>query len=323
MSGCRGRGINWWCAGIRSLSRRLVEQIWRGGWGLSVRSERTIEPSIKGNEGHVANASCKITYSESQKMIDDLGIDEWYLESNPRGHWLAFNASQIGAEMLVEALDATSLGARAWGESFRPAADGISYDWYVLIASKCRRDECLRVLEGILGSDGVSPELLSGAHPHPGKSFWQRVVSLLPWVHDDPTSDIVAETPPARSVFDDLNDVRRRPVHELHVSFETGTWPASGVLSELGYKVGRSGLGPAERHRILRTALTVTLVATSREANDYIQDWGRPNSRQRAAKIERCLVKFADNARRRSADMSEAIADWEDDLVWFRGELNY
>lgn len=83
-------------------------------------------------------------------MIDDLGIDEWYLESNQRGHWLAFNASLFDAEELVEVLDATSLGVKAWGESFRPAADGVRYDWYILLKSKCMRDECLRLLGGLL-----------------------------------------------------------------------------------------------------------------------------------------------------------------------------
>lgn len=256
-------------------------------------------------------------YSESQNMNDDLGIDEWYLESNPRGHWLAFNASQFGAEMLVEALDGTTLGTRAWGESFRPAADGISYDWYILIASKCRRDECLRILQCMLGSGLTDLDPLPDAPPKQGKSFWQRVASILPWVHDEPLAPIGSGTPPPRAGYDDLH---RRPIHELHVSFETGSWPSSGVLRELGYKVGRSGLGPVERHRILRASLDVKLVATSREAIDYTQEWGRPNSAQRADKIERCLKAFAENARRRSADMSEAIADWEDDLEWFRRE---
>lgn len=240
-------------------------------------------------------------------MIDDLGINEWYLESNPRGHWLAFNASQAGAAMLVEALDATPLGTRAWGESFRPAADDNSYDWYVLIASKCSRDECLLVLERMLGS-GIAGSVPPGRddRPYPGKNLWQRVVSVLPWVHDPPAEAADGETTSA--------------VHELHVSFETGSWTSSGVLSELGYKVGRSGLDAADRHRILRTTLNVTLVAMSREVDAYIQDWGRPNSRHRAAKIERCLKAFAENARRRTADMSEAITDWEEDLDWFRRE---
>ncbi len=154
-------------------------------------------------------------------MIDDLGIDEWYLESNPRGHWLAFKANRFGAEMLVEALDATTLGTRAWGESFRPAADGILYDWYILIASKCRRDECLRVLEGMLGPNVAASEPSSSAQPHQGKSFWQRVASILPWVHDEPAIASGADPPPSRSVFDDLNDdLHRRPIHKLHVSFE-------------------------------------------------------------------------------------------------------
>lgn len=256
-------------------------------------------------------------------MIDDLGIDEWYLESNQRGHWLAFNASLFGAEELVDALDATSLGVKAWGESFRPATDGVRYDWYILLRSKCMRDECLRILGGLLDSGREEPTKTTIQDPpRAGKSFWQRVVSVLPWVHDEQEdSSAAGEAPPTRSVFDDLADkLTTRPVHELHVTFDTGSWPSSGVLSELGYKVGRSGLGPVERRRILRTAHAVTLIGSSKETRSYIAEWGEPNSRQRADKIERCLSNFAEVARRRSADMSEAIEDWEDDLDWFRRE---
>ncbi|GAA2545340.1 hypothetical protein [Mycolicibacterium diernhoferi] len=256
-------------------------------------------------------------------MIDDLGIDEWYLESNQRGHWLAFNASLFDAEELVEVLDATSLGVKAWGESFRPAADGVRYDWYILLKSKCMRDECLRLLGGLLDRRREEPtnEIVQDP-PRAGKSLWQRVVSVLPWVHDKQgDSSAPSEARPTRSVFNDLAGNRiTRTVHELHVTFDTGSWPSNGVLRELGYKVGQNGLGPVERRRILRTAYAVTLTGVSKETRSYIAEWGEPNSQQRADKIERCLSNFAEVARRRSADMSEAIADWEDDLDWFRRE---
>jgi hypothetical protein len=87
--------------------------------------------------------------------------------------------------------------------------------------------------------------------------------------------------------------------------------------------VGKSGLGPDLRRQILRNAMMIELVANSAESEQYLGEWGSPNSRQRAAKIERCLAGFAAGARRRNADISEAIADWEDDLAWFRATVAF
>ncbi|UBV13917.1 hypothetical protein [Mycolicibacterium fortuitum] len=163
------------------------------------------------------------------------------------------------------------------------------------------------------------------------KSFWQQVVGFLPWVHDDSDKDAC----PAESEGDgapeqpadfwsrlEEDDLNARPVHELVVDFDTGAWPASGVLGKLGYKVGKNGLGPTVRRNILRDALMVDLVATTAEAESYLREWGAPNSRQRALKIERCLAGFAELNRHKSADYSEAIADWESDLAWFTQECS-
>lgn len=155
------------------------------------------------------------------------------------------------------------------------------------------------------------------------KSFWQQLVSFLPWVHDKPEKVM---SPPSSERTDDPavdDDINARPVHQLVVDFDTGAWPASGVLKELGYKVGKNGLGPLVRRQILHNALTVELIATSADAESYLRQWGAPSTRQRAAKIERCLAGFAENARRRDADMAEAIADWESDLAWFARERSH
>ena len=153
------------------------------------------------------------------------------------------------------------------------------------------------------------------------------MVSLLPWVHDEPEkSSRPSESEPesaaaprnAPTAPPESDDVNTRPVHRLVVDFGTGAWPASGVLSELGYRVGKNGLGQDLRRHILRNAMTVELVATSADSESYLRQWGPSNSRRRAAKIERCLAGFAAGARRKTADMSEAIADWESDLAWFR-----
>ncbi|WP_131828840.1 hypothetical protein [Mycolicibacterium conceptionense] len=162
------------------------------------------------------------------------------------------------------------------------------------------------------------------------KSFWQRVVAFLPWVHDEPENDCAAASvgtaareQPADPWSVESDGLNARSIHQLVVDFETGSWRASSFLKTLGYEVGKNGLGPELRRRILRDALTVELVATTVEAESYLREWGSPNSRQRAARIERHLTWLADNAKRRDADMSEAIADWESDLAWFTRECSH
>jgi hypothetical protein len=108
------------------------------------------------------------------------------------------------------------------------------------------------------------------------------------------------------------------PVHRLVVSFDASQWPSSGVLSEMDYHVGKNGLAPADRRRILQKVLEAELVATSPETEDYVREWGAPRSVERRRKIARCIAGFAAGARRKTAaDMSAAIADWESDLDWF------
>ena len=255
-------------------------------------------------------------------MTENFVIGNWYLETNRRGHYLAFNSSQGQAERLVFAIDETRLGVRAWGESFRPARDGVSYDWYVLLKSRRSRDECLSVLNQLLAERNRQSEDNDFVPEHidsdDSKNFWQRLVSVLPWVHE-PESRSPGEGPESRGVFTEADDdLNRRPIYELVVSLDTSSWQTSGVLSKLGYKVGRSGLNASARRQILRNALTVALIAQSSEIESYVREWGAPNSSQRGDKIERCLSGFANTARRRSADMSDAIADWEADLEWFR-----
>lgn len=95
----------------------------------------------------------------------------------------------------------------------------------------------------------------------------------------------------------------------LLVNFDTGAWPVSGVLGEMGYRVGRNGLTPGARHEILDEVLAVELVAASHAADTYVAEWGPPSSRRRLQKMVNSIASFARNARRRSADYSEAIAD--------------
>lgn len=106
--------------------------------------------------------------------------------------------------------------------------------------------------------------------------------------------------------------------HRVVVQFNAGGRPDPGVLRQMGYRVGRSGLGPSRRRSILEKVYEAKLVATSTETVDYISEWGGPSTRARARKMERALAGFISNAMRKDADMSEAIDDWESDLTWLR-----
>ncbi|NVN50298.1 hypothetical protein [Mycolicibacterium hippocampi] len=118
--------------------------------------------------------------------------------------------------------------------------------------------------------------------------------------------------------FPDTVSVAPKSDRKLVVNLDTGHWPSSGVLGALGYRVGRNGLPQSERRTILAEVLTVELVAGSPAANEYIKQWGEPDSVRRLQKMINSIAAFARNARRRTGDFSEAIADWESDLQWLR-----
>lgn len=142
------------------------------------------------------------------------------------------------------------------------------------------------------------------------KVLWHRIVSLLQglWTDNDQEPETARAEPEA-------SEPQR---FQLVVDFHEGEWPTTGVLREMGYRVGRTnGLATSARRRILQRVYDAELVATSQEAEDYIREWGAPASAVRYRKMARCLGGFAAGARRKTgADMSDAIADWESDLLW-------
>ncbi len=110
---------------------------------------------------------------------------------------------------------------------------------------------------------------------------------------------------------------RPDPVNGLVVNYRSGEWPDKGVLSEMGYHVGINGLQTEARRQILRKVVTVVLIGIAPNSGGEIREWGEPRSERRIAKIANCLAGFTYQARRRRrADMSHAIADWANELVW-------
>jgi hypothetical protein len=143
--------------------------------------------------------------------------------------------------------------------------------------------------------------------------LWQRVRSFFRNWRDTAHADEPVQEAP----WSDPGTARE-PAAQLVIRFGGGVpWPVSGVLSEMGYHVGKNGLAPAERREILQRVFVVELVATSPETDDYIREWGAPGSTARCSKMANCLKGFIEiNRRKTTADMSAAIADWESDLQW-------
>jgi len=118
--------------------------------------------------------------------------------------------------------------------------------------------------------------------------------------------------------FPVLPDASVSPQRKLLVSFHSGAWPSTGILREMGYRVGRSGLQEFERRAILVDVLAIELVAASAAANDYVAEWGAPNSGRRLQKMVNAIATFSRNARRRSGDFAAAIEAWDSDVLWLQ-----
>jgi hypothetical protein len=113
---------------------------------------------------------------------------------------------------------------------------------------------------------------------------------------DWPTTDVV------------LSDV-------VNINLDSGDWPEHGILNYFGYAVGKTkGLGALERRRILDRVFAARLVAGSSNAAVYVAEWAEPRSAARLQKMANCLASFVRSAKKRSADYSVAIDQWETDL---------
>lgn len=109
------------------------------------------------------------------------------------------------------------------------------------------------------------------------------------------------------------------PVEKLYVEYDGLPLPPQGVLREMGYRVGKSGLSLAERREILRRTFRVQLVAPLTAPSDYIAEWGERCSYGRFVKMDHVLGGLAANAERKTkVDMSEAIRNWKQDQAWLR-----
>ena len=137
-------------------------------------------------------------FADDEMHEEKLGIGSWYLESSKLGHYLAFDASEAGAQRVAAAIEESDLGLVKLGESFRPAADGHQYDWYIRLRFRGQREHCLRVLEGILGStkfpDTNESEPQRDSPERQSVSHWEIVTQALTLLADPEQRQEVRQT---------------------------------------------------------------------------------------------------------------------------------
>lgn len=95
---------------------------------------------------------------------------------------------------------------------------------------------------------------------------------------------------------------------------------ANGVLSEMGYHVGRANGLPADARRLILDEAYHFAVPYIDAEN--MVEWNSPETPFRLRKMANSLASFARNAkRRRDADcLADAIADWENDLAYLKSQ---
>ena len=95
-------------------------------------------------------------------------------------------------------------------------------------------------------------------------------------------------------------------------------WPQEGLLSYMGYRVGRNGAPISRRREILATIFEQDALPRVNSA-EYMREWGPAKSTARLKKMAESIASFARNEKRRnSSSYAEAIKDHEEDLEWLK-----
>ncbi len=90
-----------------------------------------------------------------------------------------------------------------------------------------------------------------------------------------------------------------------------------GVLKFLGYTTGINGQNQWNRMKSLRYAYEGKLPRV--QSDDYIAEFGDPQSAERLMKMANSLATFAKNAAKKKGQANEqAISQWQDDLAWLK-----
>jgi len=99
---------------------------------------------------------------------------------------------------------------------------------------------------------------------------------------------------------------------------QNGDSPESGLLNQLGYKVGVFGALKSHRRQILRSLLESEALPQV-ESPDYMAKWGREHSGTRLKKIASSIAAFCKRARGTPGALTgRSVESWEDDLSWLK-----
>ncbi|MFA0167856.1 hypothetical protein AB4565_06540 [Vibrio breoganii] len=101
-------------------------------------------------------------------------------------------------------------------------------------------------------------------------------------------------------------------------SLPESQWPQVGMLKAVGYTVGQNGLALSVRTKLLTNVYVQELPKV--DSQSYVDEWGAPESSRRLKKMAETLAALARNAKRKEANMSYAIRDWEHDLAWLKAQ---
>lgn len=90
---------------------------------------------------------------------------------------------------------------------------------------------------------------------------------------------------------------------------------SEGVLSFFGYRVGKSqGLNCNHRQVLLMEIFNAVIPPFF--PLPYLQEWGMPGTSSRLKKMANTIAAEVRNAKRRTADIDQAISEWEADLLY-------
>lgn len=112
----------------------------------------------------------------------------------------------------------------------------------------------------------------------------------------------------------DVQEARRRGRSRLG----DVDWKESGLLSLSGYRVGEARGVPKDRRRKVLNYVFLKDDLGDVDDPEYAASWGDPKSSARLQKLSETLAAFVRTAKRNPANMSRAIADWEEDLEYLK-----
>lgn len=110
-------------------------------------------------------------------------------------------------------------------------------------------------------------------------------------------------------------------------SLKAASWLPEGLLKFVGYTVGdTAGQDDLVRCQLLAAIFDGPIPPVF--PRGYMRKWSRPGTPARLRQLAETLAAFARNAKRREADLSRAVEDWEADLdflfhKYYRGRFGF